>query len=373
MPDKHAVLSASGAHRWLNCPPSALLEAKEKDSSSEAARQGTLAHALAECKLRRFLNQDPGTQPEGVDEEMEACTDDYVDFIATELTDIKKVCADPLCLIEERLDFSHIVPGGFGTGDCVIIAEPVLHVIDFKYGQGVLVEAKGNAQMRLYAIGALEAYRHLYAIERVKMTIFQPRREHVDTEEMSVKDLDLWADEVVRPIADLASRGEGLFAAGSWCQFCKIAPRCRKRAEENLALARYEFAPSATLADSEIEEILSKIPELTTWAGDVQTYALEKALSGKSWSGYKLVEGRSIRKYTDEKAVKEALDQAGVRDYYKHSLLGIGDMERKLGKSRFSEILGSLIYKPQGKPALVPLSDKRPALTNSAKDDFKEM
>lgn len=246
MPDQHAMLSASGAHRWLACPPSAVLEAGLPESSSAAAEQGTVAHGLAEWKLRRALHDAPTTRPfsDWIDAEMETLTDDYVAFIQERLRDVRATCADPTVLIEQRLDFSHVVPGGFGTGDCVIIAEPILQIIDLKYGQGVLVEAEHNPQLMLYALGALEAFGSLYEIDEVAVTIYQPRRANISTWRVSVTELEAWAAEVVKPAAALAASGDGDFASGEWCRFCKLSPTCRARAEANLALARHEFAPT---------------------------------------------------------------------------------------------------------------------------------
>ena len=374
MPDQHALLSASGAHRWLNCPPSALAEAGLPDSSSAAAEQGTVAHALAEWKLRRALHQAPAMRPQStwIDAEMEAHTDDYVAFIQKRLREARKTCADPALLIEQRLDYSYLVPGGFGTGDAVIIAEPVLQIIDLKYGQGILVEAEKNPQLMLYALGALHAFDALYEISQVAVTIFQPRRSNVDTWQVSVADLQTWAEEVVRLTAKQAARGDGEFCAGDWCRFCKLAPTCRARAEANLVLARLEFAPPAQLSDVEIAQVLAKLPELKAWAGDVEAYALSLAVNqGKTWAGFKLVEGRSIRKYSNEKAVVEAAEAAGVSDIFERKLKTITALEKQLGKKHFNELLGSLIVKPPGKPTLVPETDKRPALaTVSAADEF---
>ena len=374
MPDQHALLSASGAHRWLKCPPSALAEAGMPDSTSAAAEQGTVAHALAEWKLRRALHQAPSMKPvsDWIDTEMEAHTDDYVAFIQERLREARKTCSDPVVLIEQRLDYSYFVPGGFGTGDCVIIAEPALQIIDLKYGQGILVETERNPQLMLYALGALAAFEALYEISEVTLTIFQPRRSNVDTWTISVTELKAWAEGVVRPTAELAARGEGCFAAGDWCRFCKLAPTCRARAEANLALARLEFAPPAELSDVEISEVLAKLPELKAWASDVEAYALSLAVNqGKTWAGFKLVEGRSIRKYSDEAKVVETAETAGVSDIYEKKLKTITALEKQLGKKRFNELLGSLIVKPPGKPTLVPETDKRPALaTVSAAEEF---
>lgn len=373
-PSDHALLSASGAHRWLNCTPSARLESDEPESTSAAAEQGTAAHALAEHKLRRALKQR-SKRPVStwIDDEMETLTDDYVAYVQEHISLARETCGDPQVLIEQRLDFSHVVPGGFGTGDCVIIAEPTLQIIDLKYGQGVLVEAERNPQLMLYALGALHTFGDLYDIERVAVTIYQPRRGNVDTWEISVTELEHWAEAEVKPKAELAAAGEGEFCPGSWCQFCKIAPTCRARAEANLALARLEFAPPAELSDSEIADVLARIPQLKTWAADVEAYALSQAVNqGKRWTGFKLVAGRSIRKYTSETDVAAAAEAAGYRDIYDRKLIALTAMERLMGKPAFNEILGDLVIKPAGKPTLVPASDKRPALDLvSAATDFQ--
>ena len=374
MPDQHSLLSASGAHRWLNCPPSAVLESREPDTSSAAAEQGTAAHALAEWKLRRALHQAPAFKPESdwIDTEMEHLTDDYVAFVQEHISIARETCGDPQVLIEQRLDFSHIVPGGFGTGDAVIIAEPTLQIIDLKYGQGVLVEAEQNPQLMLYALGALHAFGSLYDIETVAVTIYQPRRGNVDTWETSVAELEHWAETEVKPKAELAAAGEGEFCPGSWCQFCKITPTCRARAEANLQLAKLEFAPPAKLSDVEIAEVLTRIPQLKTWAADVEAYALSKAVNqGVVFEGFKLVAGRSVRKYSSETDVAAAAEAAGYRDIYDRKLITLTAMEKLMGKPTFNEILSDLVTKPAGKPTLVPVSDKRPALDLvSAATDF---
>ncbi|XCB30910.1 DUF2800 domain-containing protein [Arcanobacterium hippocoleae] len=373
-PSDHALLSASGAHRWLNCTPSARLESDEPESTSAAAEQGTAAHALAEHKLRRALKQR-SKRPVStwIDTEMEHLTDDYVAYVQEHISLAEQTCGDPQVLIEQRLDFSHIVPGGFGTGDCVIIAEPVLQIIDLKYGQGVLVEAANNPQLMLYALGALHAFGSLYDIERVAVTIYQPRRANVDTWEISVAELEQWAEAEVKPKAKLAAAGKGEFCPGSWCQFCKLTPTCRARAEANLALAKLEFAPPAELSDAEIADVLAKIPNLKSWASDVEAYALSKAVNqGVVFEGFKLVAGRSVRKYTSETDVAAAAEAAGYRDIYDRKLITLTAMEKLMGKPAFNEILGDLVTKPAGKPTLVPASDKRPALDLvSAATDFQ--
>ena len=303
---------------------------------------------------------------------MEHLTDDYVAFVQEHISIARETCGDPQVLIEQRLDFSHIVPGGFGTGDAVIIAEPTLQIIDLKYGQGVLVEAEQNPQLMLYALGALHAFGSLYDIETVAVTIYQPRRGNVDTWETSVAELEHWAETDVKPKAELAAAGEGEFCPGSWCQFCKITPTCRARAEANLQLAKLEFAPPAELTDVEIADVLTRIPQLKTWASDVEAYALSKAVNqGVVFEGFKLVAGRSVRKYTSETDVAKAAEAAGYRDIWDRKLITLTAMEKLMGKPAFNEILSEYVTKPAGKPTLVPASDKRPALDLvSAATDF---
>ncbi|MDE1654353.1 DUF2800 domain-containing protein [Actinotignum schaalii] len=371
MPDQHAILSASGAHRWLSCPPSARLEASLPESTSPAAEQGTVAHALAEWKLRRALHDAPTTKPvsDWIDTEMDQLTDDYVAFIQEQLRETRRVCGDPVVLIEQRLDFSHIVPGGFGTGDCVIIAEPALQIIDLKYGQGVLVDAEHNPQLMLYALGALHAFGPLYAIDEVAVTIYQPRRSNISTWTIPVTDLEAWAEETVKPRAVLAAKGDGDFVSGEWCRFCKLSATCRARAQANLALAKLEFAPPAELTDTEIADVLARLPELKAWATDVEAHALSLAVNqGKQWAGFKLVEGRSIRKYIDEAKVAEVAQAAGITDIWQQRLKTITALEKQLGKKRFNELFAGLVVKPAGKPALVPETDKRPALKTCGAD-----
>lgn len=371
---KHAVLSASGAHRWLHCTKSARLELEFDDIGSEAAAEGTAAHALCEHKLRKMLKLRSKKPMSPYDnDEMDAYTDGYAEFVLEAVEEIRKICKDPIVLVEQRLDLSHYVPDSFGTGDCVIIGDGRLHIIDFKYGQGVLVSAENNPQMQLYALGALEQFGSLYDIAEVSMSIYQPRRENVSTWTIPVEDLCRWADTVLKPKAELAYSGGGEYLAGDWCTFCRAAVKCRARAEAKLKLASLEFALPPLLTDTEIEEILGRLDDLVKWAGDIREYALRTALGGKQWNGYKLVEGRSNRRYTDEDAVARAAEGAGYRDIYTKSLLGVTAMEKYLGRDKFSEVLGGLIEKPTGKPTLVPLSDKRPALNLSAKNDFTKI
>lgn len=373
---KHAILSASGAHRWMNCTPSERLELEFDDNSGEAAAEGTAAHALSEHKLRKALKMRSKKPVSPYDsDEMDNYTDGYVEFVLEVIEQAKKICSDPLILIEQRLDFSKYVPEGFGTGDCLIIADGTLHIIDFKYGQGVLVSAEDNPQMKLYALGALDLFDGIYDIEVVSMTIYQPRRENVSTSTVSKENLYQWAEEVLKPKAELAFNGDGNYCPGEWCQFCRAAVKCRARAEAKMKLATFEFALPPLLSDEEIADILSSIGDLTNWANEIIAYATDAAVNhGKKWPGFKVVEGRSNRKYKDEEAVAEAAKNAGYRDIYKQSLITITEMEKLMGKSKFNEILGELVMKPPGKPTLVPVSDKRPEMnTSSAKNDFMEV
>ena len=374
MPDTHAVLSPSSSARWLACTPSARLCAEKEDKTSEYAIQGTSAHALAEYKLKKSLGQpteDPTENLTYFDKEMDDCTDSYQQYVIEKLTEIKHICKDPVVLVEQKLDFSKYVPDSFGTADCVIVADDTLTVIDLKYGVGILVDAEQNTQMMLYALGALLMFDGIYDIETVTMTIFQPRRDNVSTFSMRKSELIDWAENVLKPKAELAYKGEGEFKAGNHCQFCKVKATCRKRAEYNLELARYDFEMPDSLVDDEIEIILSKADEFISWLGDVKEYALNQALQGKQWKDYKLVEGRSNRKYKNESAAAKIVEAAGF-DPYEHKVLGITAMQKMLGKTKFNELLGDFIEKPQGKPTLVPMSDKRPTMKNTAKEDFKE-
>ena len=373
MPDKHALLSASSSHRWLNCPPSARLCENYDDKGSDFAAEGTDAHALCEYKLKKALgipDENPTANLSWYSAEMEDCANGYAAFVTELVEDAKKSCPDPVVLIEQRLDYSKYVAEGFGTSDCVIIADGTLHIVDYKHGRGVLVEAEDNPQMKLYAIGALELFDCIYDISTVSVTIYQPRRSNVSTFTVPKEELYNWADNVLIPIAELAFEGGGEYRCGEWCQFCKAKADCRKRAEANMELAKYEFRQPPLLTDEEVEDILGKLDGLTFWANDIRDYALRAAISGKKWTGFKLVEGRSNRRYTDENAVIAAVQNAGF-DPYEHKLLGVTAMTSLLGRKQFNEILGGYVTKPQGKPTLAPESDKRPEMTTII-DDFKE-
>lgn len=371
-PKAHAILSASSSHRWLNCPPSARLCETYEDKGSDYAAEGTDAHSLCEYKLRLALGMeaaDPTEHLTWYNEEMLDCANGYASYILELVEAAKETCADPVVLIEQRVDFSRWVEQGFGTSDAIIISDGTLHVVDYKHGLGVLVEADNNPQMMCYALGALELFDAIYDIDAVSMTVYQPRRQNVSTFEMSKDDLFRWADEVLKPTAELAFAGDGNFLCGEWCGFCKAKHECRARAE-NLMLAQYDFKLPPLLEDTEIEVILTRADQLVSWVNDIKEYALQQAISGKEWTGFKLVEGRSNRRYTDEVAVTQTVTDAGF-DPYERKLLGITAMQKLLGKSRFDELLSAYIEKPKGKPALVPESDKRPVM-NNAKTDFME-
>lgn len=366
----HAVLSASSSARWLACPPSAQLCAALPDTVTDYALEGTCAHELAEYKVQKLLGNPASNPTENLDfydAEMEDCTDSYAQYIAELLATLQ----EPMVLVEQRLDFSCYVPDGFGTGDCVIVADSVLTVIDFKYGKGVAVSADHNSQMMLYALGALELFDALYDIVEVRMVIFQPRIQNLSECTLPLSELLHWAETELKPKAALAAKGGGDFCAGEHCRFCKVKATCRKRAEYNLHLAKYDFAMPDKLTDTEIETILATADQLTAWVADVKEYALRQALSGKQWHGYKVVAGKSNRKYTNPAAVAEAVQSYGKNPYKEPELLGVTAMEQLLGRTQFEALLGSLTEKPQGKPTLVPYSDKRPAWSN-AQEDFYE-
>ena len=371
MASKHAVLSASSAARWITCPPSARLNAEKLDASSEYAIQGTEAHRLCEYKLRKALGEkvrDPTKNLAFYDSEMEECAEAYCQFVMEAVVQSCATSKDTLVLVEQRVDFSGFVPDGFGTADTLIISDKSVCIVDYKHGKGIEVSAERNPQMMCYALGGVQMFDGLYDIDNVRMVIFQPRLSNVSEFTISKADLLAWANETLVPAAKLAYAGEGEFCAGAHCQFCKVRATCRKRAEYNLALAKYDFEMPPTLEDAEVEAVLAKADTLAAWVSDIKEYALQQAIQGKKWMGWKLVEGRSNRKYTDEAAVANTVKAAGYEPY-EQKLLGITVMTGLLGKKKFEELLGRLVVKPQGKPTLAPMSDKRPAM-NTAAEDF---
>lgn len=370
----HALLSASGANRWLNCTPSAQIETRYPDTSSDAADQGTAAHELAEHKLRALLDE-PTTRPESdwQDEEMEDHTDAYADHVMAELAQAKDTNPAAFCSIEERLDFSHIVPDGFGTGDAIIVGDGTMTIVDLKYGKGVEVNAENNPQMSLYALGALRTYGMIYNIQTVRMVIFQPRLNNVSVWETTPDKLTEWAETVVKPTAEIAAKGGGDLTPGDWCRFCKHSAQCpAMRAQYFDMIPTEGDVPTSpapdTLTEEQIAMIVAHSGELKKWLGKVEKYALDQANAGHKYPGLKLVEGRSDRKYGDEAAIARAVEEAGV-DPWQHKLLGITALTKLLGKKRFDELVGDYLVKPEGKPTLVPMSDKRPELVTATAEN----
>ena len=375
-PRTHSILGASAADRWMNCPPSAQLTAEMEDNETTFAAEGTAAHALAEWKVRKALKQRAGRRPTSGfwTDEMEECTDNYRDYIMDLVLRAQQHCSDPIALVEQHLDFSCYVPDGFGTGDFLLIADGELNIVDLKYGRGVAVYAERNPQMMLYALGALLQYDCLYDIEKVAMTIYQPRLSNVSVWEISAKELYDWAEKEVKPKAELAAAGKGEVSPGPWCRVCKARTQCRARAESLLELTRLEFQPPALLTDEEIAEVIEKADELSKWASDVMAFASAEAIEkGKHWKGYKLVEGRSTRKFNvDDDTVAEAAKAAGYHDIYNKSLITLTAFEKLMGKEDFKKVLGGFVTKPAGKLTLVPESDKRPEVTVTDVNDFDE-
>lgn len=375
-PRAHSILGASAADRWMNCPPSAQLTAEMEDNETTFAAEGTAAHALAEWKVRKALKQRAGRRPTSDywTDEMEECTDNYRDYIMDIVLTAQQHCSDPIALVEQHLDFSCYVPDGFGTGDFLLIADGELNIVDIKYGRGVAVYAERNPQMMLYALGALLQYDCLYDIEKVTMTIYQPRLSNVSVWEISAKEFYDWAEKEVKPKAELTAAGKGEFSPGPWCRFCKARTQCRARAESLLELTRLEFQPPALLTDEEIAEVMQKADELSKWASDVMAFASVEAIEkGKHWKGYKLVEGRYTRKFNvDDDTVAEAAKAAGYHDIYNKSLITLTAFEKLMGKEDFKKVLGGFVTKPAGKLTLVPESDKRPEVTVTDVNDFNE-
>ena len=381
----HAKLSASGSHRWLACPGSVRLESQFPDQSSEYAAEGTAAHELAELMLHYKLGELNQRQydaqlkkhkaGEHYSQEMHEYMETYTDLVIERINTTRSETPDATVLLEHRLDFSPWVPDGFGTGDVVIISEGTVEIIDLKYGKGIPVSAWENSQMRLYALGAYHEFSFIYDVDTVKMTIVQPRLDNISEDTLTVEELLDWAEKVVKPKAQEALSDDGELVAGDHCRFCRARHTCRVRAEANLALARYDFQDPNLLSLEEIGEVLAKADELKAWVGDVEKYALEQAHKhGVKIPGWKLVEGRSNRRYKDEDQVAERLISEGYseKDIFQKKLLGISKMEKVVGKLSFQELLGDLVIKPAGKPVLVPESDKRPELNSieSAQKDF---
>lgn len=379
----HAKLSASGSEKWMTCTPSARLEEQFPDEGSAFAREGTFAHELFELAMLVATKQIGADKAKTRLAEIRSNPlwsqdlEDHVraasDFTRERIDAAKARCKDPVFMVEQRLDFSEWVPEGFGTGDFVIITDGLIEVLDLKFGKGIRVDGENNSQMRLYGLGAYNELSMLYNITDVRMTVLQPRLDNYSSEQLPIADLLEWAANKVVPAAKLAWEGEGLFVPGDHCNscFCKARFQCKARGDAALALAKEEFAlvQPELLSEDQVRAVLEKGDQLAKWISDVQSYALEQAeKQGKNWPGFKLVEGRSNRKYSDQEAVAAALLAAKVPEsvIYERSLLGITAMEKAIGKKVFAEVLNEFIVKPSGKPTLVPEGDKRPALASAA-------
>ena len=366
----HAKLSASGSEKWMTCTPSARLEENFPDDESEFAKEGTFAHAVFEQQLLTFLGRevDPLEDSYLDTPELRDYVTEAVDFCIERIKEAYKRCSDPRILVEQRLDFSEWVPEGFGTGDLVIVADDLMEVLDLKYGKGIFVGAEDNSQMRLYGLGAYSENSLLYNIKSVRMTILQPRLDNYSSEELAIDDLLSWAENEVKPKAALAWAGEGEFVAGDHCSscFCKARFQCAARSEQALALAQQSFSmvKPELLTLEQIAAVLERGEIVSKWVSDVQSYALKQAEKGTRVPGYKLVEGRSNRRYSSQDLVAERLKEHGFEEaaIYERNLLGLTAMTTAIGKKRFDEVLGDLIEKPAGKPVLVPVADKRDEL-----------
>jgi hypothetical protein len=384
---KHAILSPSSAARWLACTPSARLEEQFPDRAGDAAAEGTLAHSLGELLIQLAAGQVTkrtfNARMKKIEEskyynaDMQDLMEGFRDFVIAEHEMAKKIAPDAELILETKLDLTEWVADGFGTADVQIVADDTLHIIDLKYGKGVTVAAEENKQMMLYGLGALRANDAFWDIREVKMTIYQPRVGNVSSFKMRKSSLIHWAINELKPKAERAYAGEGEFAAGDHCMFCKAKAVCRTYAERQLEIAKYEFKDGNLLSEHEVADILSRAAEFKNWLGKVEEHALVEAVdNGVRWPGFKLVEGRSNRVYADPDKVAEKLTSSGIPEetIYEKKMLGITAMEKAITKKTFSELLGDLVIKPQGKPTLVPESDKRPEWNSveSAIKDFKD-
>lgn len=381
----HAVLSPSSASRWLSCTPSARLEIQFPDKAGDFALEGSLAHEFGELRLKCYSNiidemewakeTSELIKDKFYSESLEEYAEGYAAFVWEKYLLARKTTTDAVLRIEEKIDLTAYVPEGFGTGDAVILADGTMEIIDLKYGKGVQVSAVENKQMMLYALGALDMFGFMYAIHTVRMTIYQPRLDNISEWEIPAEELLTWGSNELAPRAKMAFAGEGSFIPGKHCQFCRAKAQCRALAEKNLEAAKHEFDDVSLLSDAEISGILAQIDIIKNWMTAVEDYALQAALAGKKLPGFKLVEGRSIRKYSDEKMVASRLIENGYKSdliYEPAKLKTITAMEKLVTKKAFTALLGDLIIKPQGKPTLAPETDKRQEW-NSAENDFKNV
>ncbi|EAC6223203.1 DUF2800 domain-containing protein [Listeria monocytogenes] len=389
MPEIHAKLSASGSSRWLNCTPSIALEAKfpEQRNGGVFAQEGTLAHSFAELLLQKFNDEVTKAgyarklnrlkKNSLYDASMIDHVEVYTTIVIEKFQEAHAADKNAVLSIEQQLDYSDYARGGFGTGDAVIVGNGVVEIIDLKYGKGVPVSAEENSQLMLYGLGAYNAFELDYDLHTVRMTIVQPRLDDVTEFEMEVSDLLDWAENVVKPAALLADAGKGELNPGPWCKFCRARSICKARAEANLALTSYDFKDPRLLQPSEIAKVLAQVAELKSWVEDVKSFALKEAESrGIEFPGWKLVEGRSNRRYADAEMVQAMMELEGYseEELLSKKLISLTDMEKLIGKKQVSAILGDLIEKPAGKPTLVVETDKRQAIKfkSDAADDFAE-
>lgn len=383
MPNAHALLSPSAAHRWIHCTPSVRLEEGVRDEGSDFAAEGTLAHAIASRKILETLGRPHDEQDREIgelreryySEEMEGYTDTYRSIVLEKFNEAKTRSKDAQLLVEVRLDFGAFLPDAFGTADAVIIADDLMEVIDFKYGKGVKVDADHNPQMMIYALGALDEFLLDYDIKRVRMTIVQPRIDNLSECGMMVGELAAWRTVTLKPAAEKAFAGVGDQVPGEWCQFCKVRATCSAIAEKARQICNEDFREARLISDEDIPGLLPLVPVLKGWLEDFASHALQRALDGATIKGYKLVEGRSIRQVTDQDALLGALLVKGYqRDdlLKKPELKAIGELEKLVGKKAFAEIGKPWLVKPQGKPTLAEESDKRPVWKpkESASEDF---
>lgn len=373
----HALLGPSSASRWMACPPSVNLTKDMPDTTSEYAAEGSLAHEIAELKLKKKI-VDPGMstrkfnaemkklkEKELYQEEMQEFTDIYVDFIQEQMCACENT---PYVAVEQKVDFSQYVPQGFGTADCILISGDMIHIIDFKYGRGVVVDAEENPQMLLYTLGAYLAYNFLYDIKRIQMSIVQPRVSHFSSWECDVDYLLSFAEKA-KEKALMASEGQGEFQAGKHCKFCKAKTTCRTRAEENLELEGWQYALPPLLKTHEVGHILKKAEDLAAWAKELKEWALSECLNGNEIPGWKAVHGRGSRSFTDTDEAVKVLVEKGIAEelLYERKYLTLAQMEKVIGKKDFQEMVGDYIEMKQGSPTLVVESDKRQAITNRIK------
>lgn len=375
MPTQHALLSASSAHRWLHCTGSPLLEKEFPDTTSVYAKEGTLAHELCELKLKKYTTVMPKgtytrahnkiTKSELWQNEMESTSETYLEYVKGIMLACKIA---PAVLIEKRVDFSRYVPEGFGTADCLILAGDTLHVIDYKHGKGVVVDADHNPQMMLYALGAMDELSLLYRFKSVHMVIVQPRVNNISEFAMTADELVEWGESVVKPKAEAAISGNGTFKAGDWCRFCRAKQQCKTRYESNDSLypELSERHDPRLITLDELGEYLKRGRDMAAWLEDMKEYALSESLAGADVPGWKAVEGRGSRVFTDTDEAVDTLIKNGIDEsvLYERRVLTLAQMEKAVGKKAFGEIVGNLVVKNPGKPTLVEESDKRPKITN---------